>query len=67
MTGIIFDNDRLDVYRLALKFNGVAESQAEYNAIDDYEHRYAEHEHDRSDGKRPPRLMPSDPDPDHKQ
>ena len=34
--------------RMATKFDGVAESQAEYNAIDDYEHehRCAEHEHD---------------------
>jgi len=34
--------------RMTMKFNGVTESQAEYNAIDDYdhehEHRYAEHE-----------------------
>ena len=32
--------------RMAMKLNGVAESQAEYNAIDDYEHRCAEHEHE---------------------
>ena len=34
--------------RMTMKLNGVAESQAEYNAIDDYEHehRYAEHEHE---------------------
>jgi four helix bundle protein len=31
--------------RMAMKFDGVAESQTEYNAIDDYEHRCAEHEH----------------------
>ncbi len=31
---------------MAIKFNGVAESQAENNASDDYEHRYAEHEHE---------------------
>jgi len=34
--------------RMTMKLNGVAESQAEYKAIDDYEHehRYAEHEHE---------------------
>lgn len=34
--------------RLAMRFDGVAESPAEYNAIDDYEHehRCAEHEHE---------------------
>jgi len=34
--------------RMAMKFDGVAESRAEYNAgIDcDYEHRFAEHEHE---------------------
>jgi hypothetical protein len=33
---------------MAMKFNGVAESQDEYKAIDDYEHehRCAEHEHE---------------------
>jgi len=35
--------------RMAMKFDGVAESSAEYDAeIDyDYEHRFAEHEHDK--------------------
>ena len=48
MTETLFDHDRLDVYRLAMKFAGVAESPAEYNAIDDCEHEYrcAEHEHE---------------------
>jgi hypothetical protein len=34
--------------RMAMKFDGVAESSVEYDAeIDyDYEHRYAEHEHE---------------------
>jgi len=46
MTETIFDRDPLDVYRLPMKFNGVAVSQAEYNSIDgyDHEHRCAEHE-----------------------
>ena len=26
--------------RMTMKFNGVAESQAEYNAMDDYEHEH---------------------------
>ena len=48
MAETIFGHDRLDVYRLAMKFDGVAQSQTEYNAIDDYEHehRCAEHEHE---------------------
>ncbi|WP_419655890.1 putative 23S rRNA protein [Desulfosarcina variabilis str. Montpellier] len=59
MTETIFDHDRLDVYRLgteltrlAMKFDGVAESQAEYDANDDYEHRCAEHEHEGKSEKR---------------
>ncbi len=37
MTENIFDHDRLDVYRLAI----------DYTAVDyDYEHRFAEHEHE---------------------
>ena len=52
--------------KMAMKFNGVAESKARYHAIDDYEHehRYAEHEHGESqnkgikgNGKMPPHLM----------
>ena len=39
------------VTRMAMKFDGVAESDAEVHAeIDyDYEHRFAEHEHDDAD------------------
>ena len=40
MAETIFGHDRLDVYRLAMKFDGVAQSQTEYNAIDDYEHEH---------------------------
>jgi len=34
--------------RMAMKFDGVAESSAAYDAVIDYdyEHRFAEHEHD---------------------
>jgi len=37
--------------RMAMKFDGVAESSAAYDAVIDYdyEHRFAEHEHDTQD------------------
>ncbi len=40
---------------MAMKFDGIAEPSAEYNAeIDyDYEHRYAEHEHESQADKTP--------------
>jgi four helix bundle protein len=40
--------------RMAMKFDGVAESSAAYADIDyDYEHRFAEHEHDTQDTPEP--------------
>jgi HD-like signal output (HDOD) protein len=39
--------------RMAMKFDGVAEASAAYDDIDyDYEHRFAEHEHDTQDTPR---------------
>ena len=35
--------------RMAIKFDGVAESSTEYHADIDYEHRFAEHEHETAD------------------
>ncbi len=57
MAETIFGHDRLDVYRLVMKFgdeirwsrpSANAQAQTEHNAIDDYEHehRCAEHEHE---------------------
>ena len=46
--------------RMAMKFDGVAESRAEYNAgIDcDYEHRFAEHEHETRTEETPEQCRP---------
>jgi hypothetical protein len=34
------------VTRLVMKFDAVTESRSRYHAVIDYEHRFAEHEHD---------------------
>ena len=75
MTAQSFDHERLDVYRLsiddaamkamltrmAMKFDGVAESNTEYgveSAEIDCDYRVAEHEHE-TQNQRNARTMPS--------
>ncbi len=76
MTDTIFDHDRLDVYRcelklklkrivsmltrMAMNFDGVAESQAAYHAKVDYEHEHhcVEHEYD---DKKPTQRVADEP------